>query len=543
MDVISSLKIRTKLTLFIVVFALVLMATGAAGLAGITVSRNALASVYGDHLLGINILNEIRNRQMQIRIQLLESRQQTDAFEIVDDMDRVRGYIFQIEKLMQEFVGRNQSAEERRLYEEFVQARLEFGRNGVMPMMDLLQKQDIRGVDRIRVQTLNPAYEKASRAIDAVIQYGVDAAKADYERVTRLTYSIYALSVAIILIGVGLAVVIGLVIVRPLTSGVRRLEQAALRLADGDLTARADLRNRDELGEVANAFNRMAGEFGTVIGDLHDSADKVAGAAGTLTTTSDRVAEISRGQMEGAATAAHSIEDLNAAVKEIAQRAEAVVSAVDEANAMSDHGRQVVGGAVQGIREVAVTVSQTAGLITALGQRSNQIGQIVQVIKGIAEQTNLLALNAAIEAARAGEQGRGFAVVADEVRNLAERTGGATAEIADMIRAIQTETGNAVSAMEHGSRQVESGVEQANEAMQALQKIDTSVKQVVEMIQGIAAATRSQSQATETITSRVEEIAAMARNNNSNVDHAAQAAHDLHKLSAHFQQRVSKFRV
>ena len=188
MDIINNLKIRTKLTVFIVAFGLVLLATGVAGLAGITVSRNALASVHNQNLLGINLLNEIRNRQMQMRIQLLESRQQSDACEIVDEMDRVRSHIFQIENLMQEYVARSLSAEEKRLYEEFVQARLDFGRNGVMPMIDLLQKQDIRGVDRIRVQILNPAYNKASQAIDNAIQHQVDQAKSDFERVTRLTY-------------------------------------------------------------------------------------------------------------------------------------------------------------------------------------------------------------------------------------------------------------------------------------------------------------------------------------------------------------------
>jgi methyl-accepting chemotaxis protein len=203
----------------------------------------------------------------------------------------------------------------------------------------------------------------------------------------------------------------------------------------------------------------------------------------------------------------------------------------------------VVANAVNGIQQVAVTVSESARLVTALGSRSDQIGQIIQVIRGIAEQTNLLALNAAIEAARAGEQGRGFAVVADEVRNLAERTAGATAEIAEMIKAIQSETADAVNAMENGNRQVEEGVVQAGQAMQALQQINGGVKRVVEMIQGIAAATRSQSQATEAITSRVEQIAQMARDNSTHIDRTTQASHDLHTLSAHFQKVVSRFRV
>jgi methyl-accepting chemotaxis protein len=541
--ILQQLKIRTKLTIFIVFVAGLLLAGGALGLAGITVSKNALASVYGQHLLGINLLNDIRNRQMQIRIQLLAAGQEQDAFEIVDQMDRIRSHIFVIENLIKEFSDKLQSDEERKLLDAFVAARLKFGQTGVMPMMDLLQKQDLRGAERLRKQTLDPAYEGASQGIDALIQHQVEAARSEYQRVTRLTQLAYVISVGGVIAGLVLVVGIGLLITRPMTRGVAALERAAARLADGDLTARAEHDSRDELGEVASAFNRMARDFAGLIGELHHSAGQVAGAAATLSGTSDRVAEVSHSQMQGAAEAARSIEDLNAAVKEIAQRAEGVVTAADEASAMSDQGQRVVGGAVDGIRQVATTVTETAQLITALGSRSNQVGQIVQVIRGIAEQTNLLALNAAIEAARAGEQGRGFAVVADEVRNLAERTAGATAEITDMIKAIQAETASAVAAMDRGSRQVEGGVTQANQAMQSLQQINASVRGVVEMIQGIAAATRSQSQASETITQRVEQMAQMARDNNRCIDETTQASHDLHTLSGHFQEVVSRFRV
>ena len=543
MGILNNSKIRTKLTMFVVISALVLVTTGGVGIIGITVSKNALLSVYNDHLLGINQLNEMRNRQMQIRIQLLTSRQETDLFEITDGMDKVRSHIFNIDNLITEYKEHVRHDEQKKLLDAFMAVRVNFGMTGVMPMIDLLQKSDFRQADILRKQTLEPAYDKASQGIDALIQYQVEQAKNEHDRVSLLTNSIYVLSIGAVIAGLVLSVVIGLLIARSVSRGVSALEQATSRLAKGDLTARAEFNSKDELGEVAGAFNHMAGDFASLIGELRQSADQVAGAAATLSKTSDRVSEVSKAQVDGAGSAANFIEDLNAAVKEIAQRADGAVTAADEANAMSDHGQRVVAGAVQGIQQVASTVSETAGLMAALGQRSNQIGQIIQVIRGIAEQTNLLALNAAIEAARAGEQGRGFAVVADEVRNLAERTAGATAEISDMIKAIQSETGSAVAAMETGSRQVEGGVEQANQAMLALQQINGSVKRVVEMIQGIAAATRSQSQATDSITLRVEQISEMAKDNSKHIDQATHASHDLHKLSAHFQQLVSRFQV
>ncbi len=542
-EILANFKIRTKLAVFMGFLVVMLLATGIVGIVGITASKNALLSVYDDHLLGINQLNEIRNRQIQIRLTLLTARQEKDAFEITDQMDKVRGLIFQIENLLTGYGERVRTEEQKKLYDDFVAARIHFGMTGVMPAIDLLQKMDFRATDQLLREKLVPAYDRASHGIDALIQHQMDQAKSENDRVTLMTRSIYVLSLGAMGAGIALAVIVGMLIARSVNAGVSAIEKAASRLADGDLTARTEFQSKDELGEVAGAFNRMAGDFSTVIGELHRSADRVAGAAATLSNTADRVSEGSKGQMEGAAGAARSIEDMNGAVKEIAHRAEAVVTAADEASALSDHGQRVVAGTVQGIRQVASAVSESARLITALGNRSDQIGQIVQVIKGIAEQTNLLALNAAIEAARAGEQGRGFAVVADEVRNLAARTAGATAEISEMIGAIQAETAGAVTAMESGSRQVQVGVDQANQALQALQQIDGSVKRVVEMIQGIAAATRSQSQATEEITTRVEQIARMASANSAHVDNTAQASHDLHKLAAHFQQVVSRFRV
>ncbi len=543
MDLIKNLKIRTKLNILVVFASLLLVVTGITGLVGINISNSALSSVYNDKLAHIIQLNEVRDNQNRIRAELLEAGRETDGFEILAHIDKVRSGMFKIETNLTEYNKRVPNAVEKKMMDEFMARRLDYGRNGVLPIIDLLQAEKFEQAQKISTEIMVPGFNKASDSIDALIQLQVDEAKKEYERVEKLTKIIRVAAIASIIIGLVLSIALGLIITRSVNCGVRELAKTAAKLANGELTARVDWNSTDELGDVGRAFNQMASEFSSLISQVRQSADQVASAAAAQASTAGRVSEISGNQTKQADIAASSIENLNSAVKVIAQKTVEVVSSANDARAMAAEGQQVVNSAVQGIKQVAVTVTESAQLMASLGQRSDQIGLIVKVIKDIAEQTNLLALNAAIEAARAGEQGRGFAVVADEVRKLAERTSTATSEISTMITAIQEETSNAVTTMEKGSTEVNDGVAKANKAGQSLLNINNSVKQVVEMIEQIAESTRSQSETTNEITKRVEHIAEMAKQNTSSVDETTSASLDLQKLSGHLQQVVSRFKL
>lgn len=543
MSFITNMKIRTKLNILVILVALLLAGIGVTGLTGISASNSALSTVYNDHLIAINQINEMRNYQMQIRLELAAARQESDAFEALDHIDKVRSAIFQVDNLLKAYGERNISAEEKKLLDAFVSARLNFGRTGVLPLIDLLQAEKLTQADSLRKDVLDPAYKKASQAIDNLIQYQVEHAKNEYERVTGLTKKIRIASIASIVAGLTLSVLFGLVITSSVSCGVRELGRAASRLANGDLTARATWNSKDELGDVARVFNKMASDFSSLINQVHQSSDQVASAAEIQAASAEKVSQISSSQTQQAAIAASSSEELNAAVNDVAQKTVEVVAAANEASTMAAEGQQVVNNAASGIQQVSNTVSESARMIAALGQRSDQIGQIVNVIKDIADQTNLLALNAAIEAARAGEQGRGFAVVADEVRKLAERTTTATTEISQMISAIQSETGNAVTTMEKGSSQVSEGVALANQAGQSLQEINNSIRRVVGMTQQIATLISSQKESSDEITQRVEHIAKMALENTSSVDETTRSSRALQALSGQLQELVSKFKL
>ncbi|MDD5240410.1 MAG: methyl-accepting chemotaxis protein [Sulfuricella sp.] len=543
MNFLSNMKIRTKLTVLIVFVSVLLGGIGLTGLMGINNSNNALLSVYNDSLLTINQLNEIRNNQMQIRTELLSARLETDGFEIMAHGDKVSKNIFVIGNILKSYNARQMAEEEKKLLAAFIKERMNFGVNGVMPTIDLLQAEKFAEADKLRKDVLDPAYAKASEGIDALIKFQVDAAKNEYERALAVGKAIRMASVASIVVGLLLTILIGFVITRSVSRGVSVLADAAKKLSDGDLTARANLMTEDELGEVAHAFNRMAGDFSSIIGAIRNSTDQVTCAAETQSSAAEQIASLANSQMEQATDVAVAIEGLNTMVREVAEKTQSISVVADEASAMADKGHHVVNAAVDGIQAISHTVSESAAMMGSLSHHSDQIGQIVKVIKDIADQTNLLALNAAIEAARAGEQGRGFAVVADEVRKLAERTTGATSEISAMIGAIQSEISSAVTTMEKGGGQVEQGVAMANQADEAIDQITVSVKHVVEMIQQIAHATREESETTSMVATRIDQIAQMARASSETIGQTAQACRGIQSMTHALQNEVARFRL
>lgn len=214
-----------------------------------------------------------------------------------------------------------------------------------------------------------------------------------------------------------------------------------------------------------------------------------------------------------------------------------------EASTVSGTNRAAMEKIASNLLVMSADTSEMAVKVENLSQRTSQIGGIVQLIKEIADQTNLLALNAAIEAARAGEQGRGFAVVADEVRKLAERTTNATSEISTMIGAIQSEISSAVTTMGKGGEQAEEGVAMAHQADEAIDQITASVKRVVEMIQQIAHSTREESEITSTVASRIDHIAQMASESSETIGQTAQACHGIQAMTHALQDEVARFRL
>jgi methyl-accepting chemotaxis protein len=328
-------------------------------------------------------------------------------------------------------------------------------------------------------------------------------------------------------------------VTRPLDDVRDRLRDIAQ--GEGDLTRRLEVKGKDEIGEVAIAFNAFMEKLQAVIGEVKSSAAQVMHTVNELAAVSERVAGNSQQASQDAYAMAAQVEILTFTLDSLAGQAEDVQRTSVESNERSAHGGQVIHAAGAEMERVTAAVNESSQIIQALGEQSDQISQIVNVIREIADQTNLLALNAAIEAARAGEQGRGFAVVADEVRKLAERTSNSTQEIAAMIEKIQGGTRTAIQSMEAGVSRVGAGAALAQQAGVAINEITDRVGQVVAAVSEISSSLKEQALANGENAHKVENIARLSDENSSAFHDTAKTVQYIDELARNLDGLVGRF--
>ncbi|WP_168205820.1 methyl-accepting chemotaxis protein [Geobacter sp. FeAm09] len=330
---------------------------------------------------------------------------------------------------------------------------------------------------------------------------------------------------------------------RGIRKGLADFSAVIDRVADNDLTVQAAVNDRDEFGQMGIRLNAMLGGLRRIIHSMNESALQVSAASSQLSASSVRIATGAEEVAAQANAVATASEEMAATSGEIAQNCGRVADGARQASDSARDGVQVVESTICGMSRISDKVSESARTVEALGKRSDQIGEIVSTIEDIADQTNLLALNAAIEAARAGEQGRGFAVVADEVRALAERTTKATREIGEMIKAIQVETRGAVAIMEEGVREVERGSEGAASSGQALHVILDKISEVAMEVNQIATAAEQQTATTHEIAGNIQQMGHVVDDTAHGAQESAQAAANLARLAATLQEEVRRFRL
>lgn len=541
--VFADLGFRWKIALPILLLAILLVAMGVLGVRGITQVAESSTTLTNRHLPAVSLLLNA-DRDLYQAFVAERSLLDESAHQYADQLRAAHAEnLQQAYDRVHKFAAMQPGNEALALVAEFDRGYERWKATSLRVLE--MSSSDPEGASRLSFADSEAQFEEARTAIDKLGELEDGTANAvgsgAIARGDALVWQ-QGLLIAIGLL-VCLVLIVGfpLLVTRPLHSLLHRIEQIAD--GDGDLRVRLDVLSRDELGKLSHAFNRfldklqpLIKEVGRVTGEVADSAQSLAGMA----AANDRLISSEHVAVDQVSTAAT---EMSAAVHEVARNAQNAADAARQAEVQSREGAEVVGATIHAIRQLAQEMESASTTIQTLEQETANIGAVLAVIKGIAEQTNLLALNAAIEAARAGEQGRGFAVVADEVRALAARTQESTKDIQQMIERLQIGVQNAVKATHSGSARARQSVEQAAGVDQALSVTGDSVQRITDMAAQIATACEEQSSVTEEIARNISDIRDLSNEAAQTSEQSTRASQHLSELSHGLAQLVGRFRV
>ncbi|KAF7783725.1 methyl-accepting chemotaxis protein [Pseudoalteromonas rubra] len=395
------------------------------------------------------------------------------------------------------------------------------------------------------LKKMNKQYlEEVAKVLDTSAQEEIDDATSALELLVEGLSTISIVIIVITLIAAMLGMMIAYLISNSIVSRLNQVLGVAERISAGDISDRdIDHKGQDEIDGLAEATNKMAHSLNELLHSIAQVVDDVRTSSQDIAEANDQIASRSRSSADQSTQVATAIEEMSATVSEVASQSQVAASHADQARTLASGGGETVGQTVSKIKTASQNVQKTAENVTHLGELSSQIGNVIGVIGSIAEQTNLLALNAAIEAARAGEQGRGFAVVADEVRTLAERTSKATEEVVSTVQSIQSQTEHAVSSMQNSVSQVDQSVSMAEAAGTQLDDIVQGASEIAAMIQAIATATEEQSVVASEMAQDISNIEQSSQSSLQDTQVAALSAQELNKQAEQLAQLVRKFRL
>ena len=539
-----NVTIAHRILLMIGASVLALLLVGIAGLIVANKGTDSIKKINDESLAQIQTLGSTRQAFMAARVDMYALFLNSDDAEMEAIEKRLTAGSGEISALLEAYAKLAVDEEDKKLLAadaKNTKAYFDLFNAEVLPKLRRYENEYAR---ELMVTQLAPLGDQTLKGFNEHMAF--NAKLADETKVQALSSAAQGrtVSIAVMLAGVLAVAVIGFFLLTNIKSSLNQIQSMVARVEnDLDFTVRVAVSKQDEIGQTTLALNRLLDKMQGNLKSIAAGAQSVAHAANEMTSTSEQVAGASNRQSEAASDMAATVQEMTVSINHVADRAQEASRISSDSGKLASSGEKVIGQTVSDIQDIALTVNEAAELIHGLELHSQQISNVVAVIKEVADQTNLLALNAAIEAARAGEQGRGFAVVADEVRKLAERTSSSTKEIADTIGTMRSSARNAVTGMQGVVDKVAVGVGRAQEANDSIQRIGAGSRNAVTMVEEIAEAIREQGSATNNIATQVERIAQMSEESSAAAGHSANAAQQLDHLAAEMQRIVSAYRL
>lgn len=551
MSLLNSLPIKWRLTILVIIAISMTVIVGLFAISGMRNANLSIDDLYHGGMHHTHALGVVLEHSSDNRTQLLLSVQHDPSSEyanmhnhnISKHLDTIAHNLEQIDEHWKEITDSELDSEERAAANEFEMYKEKLESQGIVPAVEQIKSGNYTAANKIIVEVINPTFQKTNEAAEKLFEMQMEEAEDSFNQSYDNYQSMLKLVIFILVVGSIISAFLAYLSISSITKGVESIEKSAKRMSEGDLTARVDYVAKDELGHIAAEFNSMAEKFSDTISQIKDSIIRLASAAEETSTVTAQTTNAINQQKSETEQIATAINQMNATVHDVAQNAVNAAEATQKADHSSAKGKEVVSQTIEAIGQLATEVEQAANVIHRLETETESIGSVLDVIKSIAEQTNLLALNAAIEAARAGEQGRGFAVVADEVRTLAGRTQKSTQEIEEMISKLQTGAVQAVQVMEASKAKSADGVEQASLAGESLDLITESVDLINNMNAQIASAAEEQGSVTEEINRNIVNISHVAEQTSVGAEQTAQASLDLAELSEQLKGLIAQFKV
>lgn len=537
-------SLRAKILLGGIMAGLVSLILALASIYSTTQGTDALATVYENQVVPAAALKDIDRHLKEVRFRMagvvlsqiagaggknqLDEAQADIPKKWAIYKEKTRGNILsaeakeQIEKIDKQLgllppffdkLGKAYSSEDRKTLSDMLENEWPAFHSGLLkPIAKLVEYQETAVKD---------TYEKS---------------RSDGKRLIFVDLAVFVVGMLVLLVGISM-------LSSDIHRGIQALKDTLDRVAQGDLTASVPFNRKDELGEMGQSLGNTTTHLKEIVEGVKLAADKAANSSANLSHQMEQVVARSATMNERVMHVAAAMEEISVANSEVAASSSGAGEAVQRNEEYAKQGNLNMGKNRVAMDKVVSSAHNSVGFVSNLNESIQKIGQITNVIKEIAEQTNLLALNAAIEAARAGEQGRGFAVVADEVRKLAERTSGSTSEISGVVDSIRTETEAVVTSMNEVEREVQESASLNRLTDDALKQIAEAANQVTGLVSHITESTKEQSVATEDVARSMEEISALTEENSANIRLVGQSSEDVSNIASELQKLVGKFRV